>query len=283
MTEISIIIVHWRVPELLKNCLESVKKATKGLNVETIVIDNNSGPVTYNLLHSLPWVKTIINYHNLGFAKAVNQGLKAASGKYILILNPDAQLTGTSLTKMKSFLERHPEVGLVGPKMLYPDGSIQLSVRSFPTVGSQILVLLKLINLAAWLKPLRKYLRANFNYSETQAVDQLMGAALMLPRSVIDKVGTFDERFFVWFEEVDFCLRLKQADYQVMYLADALVIHQQGASFDQLPVVRKQQIFNRSLLAYFKKNIGWPATLALYPFIPINLALTVAWSLVKRR
>ncbi len=282
--DISVIIVSWKVPKELRRCLDSLLVFSSNLKLEIIVIDNNSGADTLAMIEEeFPTVKLIANGHNLGFAKAVNQGLKKALGKYILILNPDSEVLPGTLSEMHNFLEYNYGVALVGPKIIYPDGSLQPSVRTFPTLGSQVAVLLKLSKIWPSLPSLRKYLRRDFEYDKQQEVDQIMGAAMFFRRSLINKVGNFDERFYIWFEEVDFCLRIKQAGYRIVYLPTAQIVHHKAASFNQVLPLRRQMIFNKSLIQYFWKNVSPIAALILALITPINFLLTLIYSLIPTK
>jgi len=280
--DLSIIIVSWKVKNLLRLCLQSLQNNSAGLKLEIIVIDNASADGTVEMLAAeFPAARLIINQDNRGFAAACNQGLNLANGKYILLLNPDCEVTANALAEMITYLANHPDTAIVGPQLLNADGSSQLSVRSFPTLGSQILTLLKLQNVWPGLPPLKKYLLPDFNYQAEQAVEQVMGAAMMFRRSAVDEIGLLDEKFFIWFEEVDYCLRAKQKGYRVLYLPKAKIIHHGGASFRQVMSLPKQIIFNRSLLHYFRQHGNFFSVCLIYLFLPINLVLTWLYQLVK--
>lgn len=281
--DISVIIVSWKVPRELRRCLDSLIVFSANLRLEIIVIDNNSGAATLDMLEEFPTVILIANRENLGFAKAVNQGLHRAKGKYVFILNPDTEILPGTLSELYTFLETNDNIALVGPKIIYPDGSLQPSVRNFPTLGSQLAVLLKLTNIWPSLPSLQKYLCHNFDYDRQQEVDQIMGAAMFFRRALINKIGNFDERFYIWFEEVDFCLRLKRGGFTIIYLPSAQVVHHQAASFHQVLPLRRQLIFNNSLIKYLWKNVSPLAALVLILITPVSILLTIIYSLIPRK
>lgn len=266
---ISVIIVSWNVRELLKRCLESIFKYVEGVEYEAIVIDNASNDETVEMARQeFPQVKLIINQNNRGFAAANNQGIRQAKGRYILLLNPDTEFIEDTLTKVATKMESDPSIGVLGCQLLNPDGSIQHSVRRFPTVWSQLVILTKLHKIFPSL--LNNYLAEDFDYEprlnpllgkerglDAVEVDQVMGAFFCVRREVFDKIGLLDEGYFIWFEEVDFCRRAKKAGYKVVYWPGTRVIHHGAQSFKQQMTIKKQWWFFKSALRYFSKSHGF--------------------------
>lgn len=253
--DISIIIVSWRVKDLLKKCLESILAST-GVSFEIIVVDNNSADGTAEMLSQdfSGQIKFIKNDKNLGFAKANNLGLKQATGDYVLFLNPDTEIQSDTLAKSLNFMKQHPNCGIMGSRMYFKSGEPQPSVRRFPTVSAILLMLFKLPKLFAHLPAIDKYLATDFDYGKEQTVKQVMGAFMLVPKWLIRKIGGFDERFFIWFEEVDLCLAVRKLGYQVIYNPDISIIHYGGKSFSQQALVANQWRFFQSALKYFLKN-----------------------------
>ena len=273
--EISVIIVNWKVRPLVEKCLDSIIANSAGIDVEIIVVDNDSRDGTSEMVMAeYPDVRMIALPRNHGFAAANNLALKQARGKYLFFLNPDTRVTPDFLSKMLAYIKDHPEVGIVGPKILNSDRSLQLSVRRFPDLFSQILILLKLKNVLINNKFLANYLFGDFDYEKEQSVDQIMGAAMVMRREVMDKIGRFDQKFFIWFEEVDICKRAQKAGYKVNYYPEASIIHYGGSSFEKQMIMWKQLVFNKSLLYYFWKHKPIWQWFILLLFMPINLALT---------
>lgn len=280
---ISVIIVSWNVSHLLRRCLYSII-AFAGLPIEVFVVDNASRDATLAMLtemktkflhESLP-LHIIANEENIGFSRANNIAIKKSRGKYILLLNPDAEIMKNTLITMVQFFHEHKQCAIAGCKMLNPDNTLQRSVRDFPTFFSQALILLKLHHIFPSLPPLKKYLRTNFDYAVSQRAEQPMGAFLMFEKKLIEQIGYFDENFHLWFEEVDFCKRAEKIGLKNYYVADASILHWGGSSFKQLFPLKKQRLFNASLLYYFKKHGGLVQYLALMPFIFMNSILTLA-------
>ena len=252
--DISIIIVSWKVRELLKKCLESIRSSQGDFNLEIFVVDNGSDDGTIEMIkRDFPDVRLIASDKNLGFAKANNLALKRASGEFILLLNPDTEINRNSLSKPIEFIKNHQQCGVLGPKMLYPDGKLQPSVRRFPTLGAVAMMLFKLPKLFPNLKAVNKYLAKDFDYNREQIVDQIMGAYMFMPKSAIERVGYLDERFFIWFEEVDYCRRLKASGFEVWYSPEISILHHGGKSFAQAAVISNQRLFFSSALKYFVK------------------------------
>jgi len=253
--KLSIIIVSWNVKKLLHTCLDSIKKQQGKLSLEIIVVDNGSHDGTVEMIKEhFPNIELIPNTTNLGFAAANNQGILKSRGQYILLLNPDTEIIRDALNKTVDFMERGARVGVMGCKHLNPDWTLQPSVRRFPTAGVIALIITKVAKIMPNASSLYNYLARNFDYKLTQPVDQVAGSFFMIRRQVIDEVGLFDENFFLWFEEVDFCKRTHKAGWEVWYDSGAEIIHHGGKSFDQQLTVNKQKQFFKSAWYYFQKH-----------------------------
>ena len=280
--DISIIIVNWKVRPLLEKCLDSIIADTKDFVVEIFVVDNDSRDNTSEMVMAkYPQVIMIALSSNRGFATANNIALAQAQGKYIFLLNPDTKVEPNFFKIIINYLEMHTEVGILGPQILNSDHSLQPSVRRFPKLLSQFLILLKMRNLYPNNRVFKDYFAQDFNYNQEQDVEQIMGAAMIITRSAFEKIGFLDERFFVWFEEVDYCRRAKDKGVIIRYLPTAQIIHHSGTSFAKQNILRKQLFFDMSLLRYFIKHRHiWEFVVIIF-VIPFNLFLTVlyAWEL----
>jgi len=274
---LSIIIVNWNVKPLIERCLSSIFLFAKNLDYEILVVDNASSDTSRGYLEELAknkkQLKVILNEKNLGFARANNQAAKKAQGEFILFLNPDTEIRGGTLQKMVEFMKNNPDCGVAGCQMIGVDEKIQPSVRSFPSFGSQVLIFLKLHHLFPFLPVVKRYFLSSFDYRKEQAVDQLMGAFFLTRRETMGEVGLFDEKFFTWFEEVDFCQRAKKANWQVIYTPKAQILHHGGESFKQVLSSKKQKIFNQSVIYYFKKHYPRYQSLVLEILNPFSLFL----------
>lgn len=274
--DLSVVILNWNVGHLLRRCLASLFSQTAGITFEVIVVDNASSDDSPEMVRQeFPQAILIANDHNFGFAKGNNIGIRRTCGNTILLLNPDTEISGNTLGGVVRFLRDHPEAGLVGAEFLNPDGTHQPSVRRFPTLADQSLILLKLHRLLPRLRIIRWYLAADLDPMKTQAVDQIPGAFFGMPRETIERVGLLDERFFIWFEDVDYCRRVWQSGKKVMYTPDIRITNQGGASFAQIASYKKQKMMNASMALYFRKWHSAAAWLVIQSLRPVSLLL--AW------
>ena len=264
--DLSIIIVSWNVKEKLKNNLRALFES-KHIDFEVFVVDNNSKDQTAEMVKSdYPQVKLISNQENLGFARANNQGIKQASGRYILLLNPDMRVFDDTLSNMISWMNHHESAAVAGCKLVSENSEIVKHVRRFPGLFDQLAIIFKIPHLIPGI--LNKYLRNDFDYNKSARADSIRGGFFMIRTEVIKKVGLLDERFFLWFEEVDYCRRVKQAGGEVWYSNSAECIDLVGQSFKQVNLALKQKYFRDSMLKYFKKwhspleywilRLAWP-------------------------
>jgi len=280
MTDLSIIIVSWNVRHLLRRCLASIydsvgmcaDEAAPGetLAIEVIVVDNASTDGTVEMVEgSFPSAQVVANRSNRGFPAANNQGIRRAGGRYVLLLNPDTEVLDGALLQMTSFADTHPDVGMVGPQLLNPDGTIQSSRRRFPTLATafvestwlQLTVMsLESGGLSRLLTtPLRhllgRYYVADRSASAIQDVDWITGAAMFSRREAIKDVGSMDEAYFMYSEELDWCRRFREAGWRIVYLPEAQIIHHVGKSSEQVTVARHIH-FQTSKVRYFRKHHG---------------------------
>lgn len=279
---LSIIIVNWNTKNLLEKCLASVYENYQNLNIEVFVVDNASNDKSVEMVREkFPYTKLIINKKNVGFARANNQAIKQAKGGFVVFLNSDTEILDGALEKMVNFMKNHQDCGVAGCRILNPDHSLQLSVRRFPTLWSQIIILTKLHNF--FPKLVSHYLALDFNYSKTQEVDQVMGAFFIVRKNLFDEIDLLDENFYIWFEEVDFCKRVKNYGKKVFYTPEAEIIHYGGQSFKQMMSLEKQRTFNKSLRYYFKKYHSFITYLILLIFNPISLLLAYLIQIIDKK
>ncbi|MFZ5391366.1 MAG: glycosyltransferase family 2 protein, partial [Patescibacteria group bacterium] len=192
-----------------------------------------------------------------------------AQGDYLVLLNPDTWLSADFFTSLDDFWSKYPLAGVVGGQIRNQDGTIQPSVRRWPTPWSQMLVLLKLSRYST--KLLSNYLWIDFDYDQPAEVDQVMGACFICSKKNWQQFGGFDDNFFVWFEEVDFCRRLNEAGLTIRYEPSLKIGHSQAASFKQLDYVSRHVMFSRSLLYYARKHFGrgW--------YLPLRIAVVLGY------
>ncbi|MFC2031389.1 glycosyltransferase family 2 protein [Chloroflexota bacterium] len=258
MIDLSIIIVSWNVRDLLRQCLTSITDApsTSSIKTEIIVVDNASHDGSPEAVRDeFPHVQLIANKTNLGFTAANNQGLARAEGHLLLLLNPDTEVLADALTTMTRYMGDHPDVGALGPQLRYSDGSLQPSRRRFPTMAT---AMAESTVVQEWWpdnRILRKYYMTDTPDETIQPVDWVVGACLLLRRGVYEEIGGLDEGFFMYSEELDWCRRMKDAGWEVVYLPTARVIHHEGKSSEQAVPARHIH-FQGSKVRYFRKHHG---------------------------
>ncbi len=275
--DLSIVIVNWNVRELLRQCLSSVYRTTgDSLELEVIVVDNASSDGSVAMVREdFPQVHLIANAENLGFTRGNNQAIAQSQGRYVLLLNPDTEVVDDALTTMVCYMDAHPQVGALGPQLLYPDGSVQSSRRRFPTMATAFLESTVLQQWFPHNRVLRRYYVRDRRDDEVQEVDWVVGACLLARRQAIEQVGLLDEAFFMYSEEMDWCRRFKERGWQVVYLPTAQVIHHEARSSEQVKALQHIQ-FQRSKVLYFRKHHGrWPAEV-----LRLFLLATYAYQLV---
>lgn len=254
--QVSVCIVSWNVRDDLMACLESLSQAAAGLRTEVIVVDNASSDDTVSVVRErFPEVILICNTQNKGFAAAANQGLAAATGKYLLLLNPDTILPPGALAELLAVADAHPEAGIIAPKLLNADGSLQESCRRFPTPAAALFrhtLLGRLFPKNRWAA---EYVMAEWAHDEPREVDWASGACLLLRRSAFQTIGPLDERFFWGSEDVDYCYRAHQAGFSVLYVPRPAIVHKIGASTNQAQL-RTIVNFHRSMLRLYRKHMA---------------------------
>jgi len=253
MEELSIIIVNWNTKEILLQCLQSLIDTTHGLFIEIIVVDNGStdGSVAAVKLR-FPQVKIICNDQNLGFAKANNIGIKRSKGHYVCLINSDIVVLDDTLHQMRAYMNEHPSIGILAPKLLNQDLTPQLSCKRFPTLWNNFCVAIGLYKIFPNIKLFAgEHIKLASHI--IQLVDVASGAFWMVRREGLQEVGLLDDNFFFYGEDIDWCKRFWQAKWQVVYFPQARAIHYNGRSSAAAPT--KYYIeFRRARLKYWKKH-----------------------------
>ncbi|HEY8692788.1 MAG TPA: glycosyltransferase family 2 protein [Chloroflexota bacterium] len=270
MLQLSVIVVNWNVRELLRTCLKSVQAELAALppeEVEVIVVDNASRDASVEMLGAeFPGVRRIVNVANVGFGAANNQALMESDGRYVLFLNPDTEVRAGAIGRLLAFIDQRPRVACVGPRLLNPDGSTQPSRRGFPGVATAFVESTVLQRHLGGLRALRRFYRGGQPEDQPQRVDWLVGACLLVRRSALDEVGAFDERFFMYSEEMDLCYRLREAGCEAWYVPEAEVVHHEAASSSQ-DLFRRNVNFHESRYRFFRKHHGAAPALVLRWFV----------------
>lgn len=264
LPKISVIIVSWNVKGHLRENLRALFQLPDEPPFEVFVVDNASTDGSAAMVREeFPQVRLIVNADNRGFAAANNQALREVRGEVVLLLNPDMLVAPGALSEAHDLLMREREVGVLGLRLLAADGSVFRSVRRFPDIWSQLSLVLKLARLFPGGQ--RHYLAADFDYSRDQDVDQVRGSFFAFRRGLLLTVGFLDEKnFFIWFEEVDFCRRVRAAGLKVRYHARLGARDLSGRSFAQVRHLTNQRRLTRSLINYFRKwGQPWEVVLLL--------------------
>lgn len=224
--QLSVIVTNYKTPELLKLCLKSIKQHLGKIEYEVFVLDAQSDEDTeFVVKEYFSEFKLIPFKKNVGFRALVNEGLKWASGKYILILNSDIILTDGATEKLINYLEANEDVGMVGPQLLNLDGSIQDSCLKFPEPLT-LLARRTIFGKTKWGKDLiNKFLMRDYNHQERRQVDWVLGSAFLVRAAILKIVGPMDNNFFMYFEDVDWCRRFWQAGFKIVYLPEAKLYH----------------------------------------------------------
>lgn len=255
--DLSIIIVSWKVREKLRENLKALFNSKGDFSFEVFVVDNNSGDGSVEMIReSFSEVKLIANSDNLGFAKANNQAIKEASGDFILLLNPDMKVFSDTLENSLNFSKNNPQAVVSGFKLVNEKGEIIKQIRKFPKLLDQLIIILKLPHIFPFL--LNSYIPKDFDYEKTAKVDSVRGAFFLINKKAYQKISEkdkpfLDERYFIWFEEVDFCREIKSLGGEVWYSPEAKCLDYVGASFSQVKRGLTQRYFRDSMLSYFKK------------------------------
>ncbi len=283
MTDIAVIIVNWNAREDLRRCLQSLYAEPKPeAAYEVWVVDNASDDGSAGMVASeFPQVRLVVNTVNAGFSKANNQAIARTDSRYVFLLNSDAFLHSGALDQLVAYADAHPQAGIVGPKVLNSDGSLQYSCRRFPSLGAGFFRNTYLGRLFPHNKFARDYLMNDFDHARDIAVDWVSGCAMLIRRDLLQKIGGLDERFYMYCEDVDLCQRAWEGGWEVIYTPQAVVTHAIGRSSDKN--ADKMIIeFHRSWYEYDRKRHP-KASLLRRMAVFSGLWLRAAVRIAKRR
>ncbi len=274
----SIIIVSWNAKHYLAQCLDSLAHQVQPCNSEIVVVDNASSDGSYELVRdNFPDVKLIQTGRNLGFARANNIGMAQVRGKYVCLINSDVILREHCLSGLRNYMDQHPEIGILGPRILNPDLSIQESCKEFPTLWNSFCRALALDSLFRHSPTFSGSLMRYFAHDEIRPVDILSGCFWVVRRAALGQVGPLDEEFFMYAEDKDWCKRFWDAGWSVVYFPGAEAIHFGAASSSREPV-RFYLEMNRANLLYWKKHYGRAQQLAIRAVMLLHESLRIAGS-----
>jgi len=272
---ISIVVVTWNIRDILERCLTSIDREADA-PFELFVIDNNSQDSTREFLHTwkpqnplLTRYEAIFNNMNLGYSGALNKGLRLAQGEYALLLNPDTRMLAPTLLKMVEVARRYADLGVLGFKILSPNGKTQRSISRLPTLRRQIESRLGLY------KP-------KFDYDKPAEVEQINASVALIPKKVLDTVGLWDDDFFLWFEENDFCKRARDAGFKIYYSPEISLIHESQAGIKKISLWKRQLIWEKSMFRYFRKHHGLVQAVVVSVLDPFCMLLGMALQRLRK-
>jgi len=269
--DLSCILVNWNTKDLILGALRSVVETVHGFVYEIIVVDNGSrdgSPAA--VAEAFPQVRLIRNDTNHGFARAVNQALAQARGRYIMLLNSDARLMEGVVQALMAFMEKNPDVGIAGGQLINADGSRQNSIAPFPSLATELLNK----RLLRTLFP-HRYPGKERNYPRPINVDSLVGACIIVRRQAIAEVGNLDEGYFFFMEETDWCFRMKKQGWRISFVPGAHILHLQGSSVARAKTEARIEYY-RSRYRFFAQWRGRTETILLQGGLILRLVGEVA-------
>lgn len=306
MTDLSVIILNWNTKEDLRRCLASMEPSVLGQEragagnagsgrrgagaalaeespIEVIVVDNAStdGSVQMAQEH-FPWANVIANAQNVGYSAGNNLGIEAATGRHLLLLNPDTVIHDDALMTLVQFTDARPEAGIVGAKLLNRDGSLQYSCRRFPTLANGFFRDTPLGRLFPKNRYNRDYLMTNWDHSTPREVDWVSGAAMLIRRECLEEIGTLDEGFFMYCEDVDICFRARERGWKVFYCPDAVITHLIAQASDQNAAAMLMER-HRSMYRFFRKHYADTAHPLIWPVVVAGLSARAGALVVKNK
>jgi len=277
--KLSIVIVSWNTREMLRNCLNSIPSQKEGPAIEIIVVDNDSSDGSADMVaEHFPAVVLIQNSSNLGFAKATNQGLRAASGGFFLLLNSDTIVHGDVIADSLRFMISRPEIGMMGCKVLNEDGSTQMTCSRFPSFLNLLLQTLGLNRLSrpAWLQ---RYQMLDWERDDERDVDVISGCYLMVRKETLDEIGLLDENFFLYGEETDWCRRCSLSDWRLVFAPVGCITHFGSGSSRQLNY-RRDLMLSEGTVRLHRKHGGLLAGFVIWALLlSFNLSRSVYWTI----
>lgn len=282
MVDVSISIVNYNAKDFLDNCIRSILGTVKKHSYEVIVVDNASSDGSHQIAAKYPGIKYVQNASNLGFIKANNIGIKRSKGRYVLSLNNDTVIKDNAIDDLVDFMDKNPDAGAVGPKLLNSDGSIQLQARrGFPTPLNSFFYFSGLSRLFPKSRFMGGYLLSYLDDRSTVEVDSLCGAAMAVRREVIDRVGHMDESYFMYGDDIDWCYRVKQAGWKVFYLPEAEVIHFGGRGGSRRKSFRNIFEFHRAMAVFYRKHYSKDRLFALNGLVYVGIWLKCVVELTR--
>lgn len=285
--DLSIIIVNFNTKKLTLECIQSIYDSNIIHEFEIIVVDNHSSDDSVDVIkRKFPMVKLIENKDNLGFSKANNQAMFVSEGRYVLLLNSDTIVMQTTLSYIVDFMDKNKDIGSAGCKVLLPDGTLDKAChRGFPTPEASFYYMIGLAKKFPNNQKFNSYHKSYLNMDETHEIDCLVGAFMMVRRKAIDEIGLLDENFFMYGEDIDWCYRIKEANWKIYYNPTVSIVHYKGASSRKKPFKIVYE-FHRAMYLFHKKHYAQKyngiVNILVYLGISLKLSLSSAGNVLKK-
>ncbi len=281
--DLSIIVLNWNTADETRACLESIFGQAHEHAIEVIVADNASSDNSREVVTAeFPRATLMAHSTNLGFCAGNNRAIPATAGRYILFLNSDTVVANGALDRLIDFADANMDAGIIGPKLLNLDGSLQYSCRRFPNLGAGFFRNTPLGRLLPKNRFTSDYLMSDWDHASVRDVDWVSGAALMIRRDALEKLQGFDEEFYMYCEDVDLCYRAHQEGWRVVYFPDAVIYHIIGRASNKVPT-RMTYLFHRSMYRFYRKHYAATTPLYVKPIIVPGLALRASGQLIRYR
>ncbi len=281
--DLTVVILNWNTRDDLRLCLSSIQAHPSSFSTEVIVADNASEDGSRELVaEEFPWARLVAHPVNLGFCAGNNRAVPEDPGRYVLFLNPDTKVTECALDLLLKFADANPDIGIIGPKLLNQDGSLQYSCRRFPNLGAGFFRNTPLGRLFPKNRFTQDYLMTDWDHASVRDVDWVSGAALLIRREVLQKTGGFDEGFFMYCEDVDLCYRAHELGWRVVYYPDSVIYHLIGRSSDQVPT-RATYYFHTSMYRFYKKHYARKTSPLIRPLIIPGLVARASGQIARYR
>ena len=275
--KLTVVIVSYNTRKLIRRCLQSLHAFPPSCEHEVLVVDNASRDGSIAMLRKeFPRARKLANKHNLGYAVAVNQGIETSESEYTLVLNPDIVLREGAIDALLQFMDTHPDAGLAGAKLLNTDGSLQHSCRGFYTPATLVMRRTILGRLFPRSRVIRRHLMLDYDHAASRPVDWVIGACMMVRRRAIEDVGGMDERFFLYFEDVDWCFRMSRQGWKVYYVPEAQMVHEHQRESAKPRLSRSFWAHLGSLLRFYEKWNRYAYGLKRYREVTKTLVFVLA-------
>ena len=281
--DLTIVVLNWNTRDDLRACLSSIYAHPRKHKIDVIVADNASQDDSREMIkREFPKALLVHHHTNLGYCAGNNRAVPENPGRYLLFLNADTIVTECALDSLIEFGDSQPDIGVIGPKLLNRDGSLQYSCRRFPNLGAGFFRNTPLGRLFPKNRYTQDYLMTDWDHASPRDVDWVSGAAFFIRRETWEQTGGFDEGFYMYCEEVDLCYRAKQLGWQVVYYPDSVIYHIIGRSTDQVPT-RATYYFHTSMYRFYKKHYAGKTSILVRPLIIPGLIARASGQLIKYR